>query len=126
MPVLKKYFHKNISKICFFLLPIFASGARIANAQPCGGGVGIFCNPVDSKISTIPEALIVITLYLLSIIGIITLLFMVIAGIKYILSAGNEEKMKSAKDAFYYSGIGLAIAVLAYSILFLIHGILKV
>ncbi len=125
MPILKKYFHKDISKICFFLLPIFAFSARNASAQACGGGVGVFCNPVDSKMSTIPEALIVITLYLLSIIGIITLFFMVIAGIKYILSAGNEEKMKSAKSAFYYSGTGLAIAVLAYSILFLVYEILN-
>jgi len=125
MLILKKYFHKDISKILFFLLPIFAFSARVASAQSCGGGVGVFCNPVDPKISTIPEALIVITLYLLSIIGIITLLFMVFAGIKYILSAGNEERMKSAKNSFYYSGIGLAIAVLAYSILFLIHGILN-
>ena len=130
MPILKKYFHKDISKICFFLLPIFAFSAHIASAQSCGGDVGVFCNPFTVspsgiKISTIPEALIVITLYLLSIIGIITLLFMVVAGIKYILSAGNEERMKSAKDAFYYSGTGLAIAVLAYSILFLVQEILN-
>lgn len=124
MQILKKYLHKNISKASLFLLLIFAFGARIADAQ-CGGDVGIFCNSVDSKISTIPEALIVITLYLFSIIGIITLFFMVIAGIKYILSAGNEEKMKSAKDAFYYSGVGLTIAILAYSILFLIYEILN-
>ena len=130
MPILKKYFLKNISKTCFFLLPIFIFSARVANAQPCGGGVGVFCNPFTVspsgiEISTISEALIVITLYLLSIIGIITLLFMVVAGIKYVLSAGNEERMKSAKDAFYYSGTGLAIAVLAYSILFLVYGILN-
>ena len=109
----------------FFSLLIFIFGARVAGAQGCGGDVGVFCNPVDPKISTISEALIVITLYLLSIIGIITLFFMVIAGIKYILSIGNEEKMKSAKDAFYYSGVGLAIAILAYSILFVINDILN-
>ncbi|MEA1937182.1 MAG: hypothetical protein U9N04_03665 [Patescibacteria group bacterium] len=129
MSILKKYFQKNISRTGSFLLLVFAFSARIADAQ-CGGDVGIFCNhftqsPSGIKISTIPEALIVITLYLLSIIGIITLFFTVIAGIKYILSAGNEERMKSAKNAFYYSGTGLAIAVLAYSMLFLIQEILN-
>lgn len=125
MPIAKKYFCGNLfSKACFLSLLMFVLGARVAGAQ-CGGGVGIFCNPVDPKISTIAEALIVITLYLLSIVGIITLFFMVIAGVRYILSAGNEEKMKSAKNAFCYSGIGLAISVLAYSILFVIQEILN-
>ena len=123
-----KFFLKSI-QIFSFLLPVFAFNARVANAQ-CGGDVGIFCNnftvsPSGIKISTISEALMVITLYLLSVVGIISLLFMVIAGIKYILSAGDEERMKSAKNSFYYSGTGLAIAVLAYSILFLIYGILN-
>ncbi len=125
MPIAKKCFYGNLfSRVCFSSLLVFAFGARVVGAQ-CGGGVGVFCNPVDPKISTIPEALIVITLYLFSIIGIVTLFFMVIAGIKYILSAGNEEKMKSAKNAFCYSGIGLAISILAYSILFVVHDILN-
>jgi|GEM_PF-2176655 len=114
------------TRLPLFLLFIFIFTARAVNAQPCGGNVGAFCNPFTRspsgiKISTLSEALIVVTLYLLSIIGIISLFFMVIAGIKYILSAGNEEKMRSAKNAFCYSGAGLAIAILAYSILFLIH-----
>ena len=124
MPILKKYLYKNISKICFFLLPIFAFSARVASAQ-CGSHLGLFCNPLESKTNSIAESLTLVALYLLSVAGIITLAFMVIAGIRYIISAGNPEKMKSAKDALFSAGYGLAIIVLAYTILSIIYGILN-
>ena len=124
MPVLKKYFYKNISKLCFFLPLIFAFSARVAGAQ-CGAHLNLFCNPLESKTNNIADGVALVALYLLSIIGIITLVFMVIAGIRYIFSAGSEEKMKSAKDALYSSGLGLAVALLAYTILSVIHDILN-
>ncbi len=124
MPILKKYFHKDISKICFFLLPIFAFSAYTAAAQ-CGTHLSLFCNPLASKTNSIAESLALVALYLLSVAGIITLAFMVIAGIRYIISAGNPEKMKSAKDALFSAGSGLAIIVLSYTILSIIHGILS-
>ena len=124
MPILKKYFHKNISKPCFFLLPIFAFSARVASAQ-CGSTLNLFCNPLASKTNSVAESLTLVALYLLSLAGIITLTFLVIAGIRYIISAGNPEKMKSAKDALFSSGYGLVIILLAYTILSIIYGILS-
>ena len=121
---LKKYFHKDISKICFFLLPIFAFSARVANAQ-CNSQLGLFCNPLAAKTNSIAEGITLVALYLLSLAGIITLAFLVIAGIRYIISAGNEEKMKSAKDALFSAGYGLAIIILSYAILSIIYGILN-
>ncbi|MEA1937307.1 MAG: hypothetical protein U9N04_04325 [Patescibacteria group bacterium] len=122
--MLKKYFHKNISKIYFFLLSVFAFSARVAGAQ-CGTHLSLFCNPLASKTNSIAESLALVALYLLSVAGIITLTFMVIAGVRYIISAGNPEKMKSAKDAFFSTGSGLVIIILSYAILSIIHGILN-
>ena len=110
---------------CFLIvLSIFTLGAYSVNAQ-CGSALGIYCNPVDSKVSNLIGAVTVVSLYLLSLAGIIALVFVVIAGIKYIVSSGNEEKMKSAKDAFSSAAMGLAIILLAYSILSVIYGILN-
>ena len=120
MPILKKYF----SRIYFLPLLLFAFSARIAGAQ-CGAHLGLFCNPLATKTNSIAESLALVALYLLSVAGIITLTFMVIAGIRYILSAGNEEKMKSAKDALFSAGSGLVIILLSYTILSIIYGILN-
>jgi len=112
------------TRLPLFLLFIFIFTARAVNAQ-CGAHLNLFCNPVANKTNSIADGVALVALYLLSLILIITFFFMVIAGIRYIFSFGNEEKMKSAKDALYSSGLGLAVALLAYSILSIIHDILN-
>ncbi|MDF1498243.1 MAG: hypothetical protein P1P85_02725, partial [Patescibacteria group bacterium] len=112
---------------CFGLIltQIFLINISTVFAQvTCGPSVGIICNP-NPTIRTLPDAIIIVIRYLLSIIGIITLTFIVISGIKYMASGGNEEKMKSAKDALYSSAIGLALALMAYGILEVIVTILN-
>lgn len=115
-------FNKNLSFLFFFALLLL--GAETVYAQ-CGPAIGIPCNPLDGTVSSIPDAIIVVIRYLLSIIGIISLIFIVISGIKYVTSAGDEEKIKSAKDALYSSCLGLALALMAYAILDVIVGILN-
>ena len=125
----KKSFSKNILSLsCFCLLSaqIFVKNALLIHAQAaCGPNLGIPCNPIEGKVSTLSDAVIVVTLYLLSLIGLISLLFIVIAGIRYMSSAGNEEKMKSAKDGFYSALLGLSVALMAYGILSVINYILN-
>ena len=120
---MKKKLKKNIFLLSFLTLIALLS-IRAVHAQ-CGPAIGIPCNPLDGTVSSIPDAIIIIIKYLLSIIGIITLTFLVISGIKYVTSSGNEEKMKSAKDSFYSSMLGLALALMAYTILDVIVGILN-
>lgn len=92
-------------------------------ADPCGPALGIPCNPIASD--NLAGAIILIVLYLLSIAGIVTLAFLVFGGIKYIFSVGNEERMKSAKDAFSSAALGLIIILLAYTILSIVYRILN-
>ena len=130
----KKSFSKNIlSALSFCLLAanFFTADNLIVRVQAaCGPDIGVFCNPFTEgpsgiTITTISEAIIVVTLYLLSIIGLVALLFIVFAGIKYMTSAGDEEKMKSAKNAFYSAVLGLTVALMAYGILSVINSILN-
>ncbi len=125
----KKLFFKDILfilSVCLLSAQIFVTNALSVHAQAvCGPGIGIPCNPVEGKISDLSDAVIVITLYLLSIVGLIALLFMVFAGIKYMLSVGDEEKMKAAKISFNSAAFGLIIALLAYGILSVINSILN-
>ncbi|MBW6441025.1 hypothetical protein K0B03_03265 [Patescibacteria group bacterium] len=114
--------NKKILTKFIFVFFLFL-GINSANAATCGLATGVFCNVISTD--TIAGAIVLIIRYLLSIVGILSFLFLVIGGIRYILSAGNEEKMKSAKDATYSAGLGLAIALMAFTILEIIFGILN-
>ena len=51
-----------------------------------------------------------------SIIGGVALLFLVIAGLRYIFARGNPETVQKAKHQIQYSLIGLIIAAMAAAI----------
>lgn len=55
-------------------------------------------------------------LYFLSFLGIIFLVLTIYAGITWMTSAGNEAKIKKARDILINSIIGLVIVGLAYAI----------
>lgn len=48
--------------------------------------------------------------------GAVAFLIIIYAGIQYILSRGEPEKTKKARDTIIYAAVGLGIAVLAFSI----------
>ncbi|KKR27950.1 MAG: hypothetical protein UT60_C0031G0001, partial [candidate division CPR2 bacterium GW2011_GWD2_39_7] len=57
----------------------------------------------------------VVTL-LLSVSAIIAVIFLIIGGLRYVISAGNADSVESAKNTILYSVIGLIIILLAYVI----------
>ena len=57
-----------------------------------------------------------ITGVVLSLLGVIFLVQIVIAGITWMTSSGNEEKITKAKASLLHSAIGLIIVVGAYAI----------
>ncbi len=54
--------------------------------------------------------------WMLYIIGTLSVVMLIVGGIRYTMSAGNEKGVKSAKDTILYSIIGIIVAVLAYAI----------
>ncbi len=58
----------------------------------------------------------VIIRYALQLIGIIFLVLLIYAGATWMLAAGNEDKIETAKKIIRAAVIGLAIVVSAYSI----------
>lgn len=82
-----------------------------------GGNAGYVDNLQNIK----PEGLIIsVVNYLLSLIGVIFLILIVTAGIKWMTAAGNEDQLKKAKSTITQSLIGLAIVFLAYLISFFV------
>jgi len=53
---------------------------------------------------------------LLFIIGVVSVIMIIIGGIKYVLSNGDSSQITSAKNTILYAVIGLVVALLAYAI----------
>lgn len=55
-------------------------------------------------------------------IGALSLLMIVVSGLRYVTSAGDPERMKRAKDSIIYALVGLTVAITAESIVALVVG----
>ncbi len=58
--------------------------------------------------------------FVVGVIGSIAVLMIVISGIMYMVSGGDQQKAETAKNILTYSVIGLVIAILAYAIVIFI------
>jgi hypothetical protein len=82
-------------------------------APPAGNNNNVFENPL--QYDTVDTLLAALLDRLQGIIVIISMVFIVIGGLLYMTSAGNESRMTMAKGAILASVIGLAIGVAAPS-----------
>lgn len=53
---------------------------------------------------------------LLFIVGVISVIMIVVGGIRYAVSGGDASQTKAAKDTVLYAVVGLVVALLAYAI----------
>jgi len=56
------------------------------------------------------------------IIGALALLMVTISGLRYVLSAGDPQKISQARNSIVYSLIGLAVAIAAEAIVHFVLG----
>lgn len=54
--------------------------------------------------------------------GVVAVIVIIIAGISYILSAGDPQKTAKAKNTILYALVGLVVAILANVIVFFVIG----
>ncbi len=53
---------------------------------------------------------------LLFIIGLVAVIVIIYSGIKFVLSSGDSNAIKSARDTMLYAVIGLVVAIMAYAV----------
>src|SRR3990167_6992902 len=87
-----------------------ATGTSNLNCDP-GASQDIFDTTVGKVIN-----------FLIFIVGAIAVIIIVIAGLMYVLSEGNPENTRRAKDAIIYAVIGLVVAIAARIIVYFIIG----
>jgi hypothetical protein len=105
--------NKYTKLIVFLLILAYAStvSAAITNPAP-----GIFVDLSDRGGNTFYNLALIIVQFLLSIVGLISILFIIIGGYRYITSGGNEEAAEAGKKALTNAIIGLVIVILSYVI----------
>ena len=74
-----------------------------------------FNGAVECTVCDIIQLMINIASFILSVSGSVALLFIIIAGIAILTSAGNHDKLAWGKKTFFNSLIGLMIILAAYS-----------
>lgn len=63
------------------------------------------------------------TVTLIGFVGITSFLMLVVGGVRFVVSYGNEEAVGKAKNEIIYSIVGLVIALLAYTIVTIISNL---
>lgn len=58
----------------------------------------------------------IITNVLLFIIGAISVIMLIIGGIRYVVSGGDSAAVTSAKNTILYAVVGIVVAILAYAL----------
>ena len=64
----------------------------------------------------VDDIVLAVVNWLLFAVGVISVIMLIVGGIKYATSAGDSNKVTSAKNTIMYAIIGLAVAVLAFAI----------
>lgn len=113
-------------------VPLAVSAAPVDSASSkalCEGSGGTWNSGANScgipNTKSFPQQLAEITNLLLFIIGAIAVIMIIIGGIRYVTSSGDQAQTKSAKDTILYAVIGLVVAFMAYAIVNFVVGQIK-
>ena len=110
-----------IAKASLALTVLLTAGSAMALTTPIPtpgtnnptdpfAGTGITGNPTVSTIVTSAINVFV------GVIGLIAVVYLIVGGLTYIMSAGNQEKVTQAKNTIIYAIVGIVIAIAALSI----------
>lgn len=95
------------------------SAANEFNKQACSNGTitpeqkqALGCN----ESTTAPSVVVNIIKVVISILGIVAIVVIVFAGVRFATSSGDPALAKQARDMMVYAIIGLVVALLAFAI----------
>lgn len=92
-----------------------------AKGDACNG-VGLGTDGCSGGTSTITNIINVVVNLISLVVGIVAVIMIMVAGFKYITSAGDSSKISSAKSTIIYAVIGLVIVAFAQFIVkFVVH-----
>ena len=87
-----------------------------AQVDEINKGINAVSGSNSSATLKVDEIVLAVVNWLLFAVGVISVVMLIVGGIKYATSAGDSNKVTSAKNTIMYAIIGLAVAVLAFAI----------
>jgi len=107
----------NWQKFVVVFYSVFWPLVLFAADSPCKPGEGKICNPLQGAgIDSIPKLIQVVLVGVLKVGIPVIALAIIYSGFLFVFARGNEEKLKTAKDALFYSVIGAAILLGSWAI----------
>jgi type IV secretory pathway VirB2 component (pilin) len=91
-----------------------AAGGKVSGVK-CLDSAGHERSPVSVTIQNVVNLLLYIA-------GIIAVIYIVIGGMRYVLSNGDSSAASKGRDTILYAVIGLVVAILAYAIVNFVLG----
>lgn len=85
------------------ILPTF-----LAVGISIGGLTGFYSGSLQDVFTVVANVLIFV-------VGAISIIMIIIGGLKYVLSSGDPSKVNSAKNTILYSLVGVSLAILSYA-----------
>lgn len=114
----KSLLQKGILVFALIALGVFSAGSAMATLTVPSAAEG------TSQATDANELLIIVTNWVLGIVGAVAVLFIIYGGFRYITAQGNSQQMDTAKNIIIKSIIGLVIVVVAYVIVNVVVGAL--
>ena len=95
-------------------------GTTLAEAASCGSASecinqGMTASGTSSTPKSLGSILTTVTNILLFLMGAISVIMIIVGGIRYATSQGDQTQMQSAKNTILYSIVGIVVAILAYA-----------
>lgn len=103
------------------LTPLVPTATAACDPNSVSGGVagGVECaNPGGVPVQLFGDGSIFNTIVnaILYIVGIVCVIMIIVGGIRYATSSGDQAQVTTAKNTIMYAIIGLVVAILAYAI----------
>jgi hypothetical protein len=116
-----KYIHiKKITAVLFTFFVLMGPTLLFAEqppSTPTQSQTITIQNPLRSGTNTIPQFLdLVLTNVIMPLAGVIAVIYIMLAGFKFVIARGNEKEIGDAKQALLYAAIGTAILLGAAAI----------
>ncbi len=97
-----------------------ANSAKGTDQAPC-----LFGTEGDSACDGKEPVFKTITNVLLFVIGAVSVIMLVVGGIRYTISAGDSTAVTGAKNTIMYAIVGIVVALLAYAVVNFVIGAFK-
>jgi hypothetical protein len=99
-----------------FTVPVLVADSATVHAVPASVTQGIKDTQPTGVKTDLPTILKAVTNILLFVIGAVSVIIIIIGGLRYVTSAGDQNQVTGAKNTIMYAVVGLVVAATAYAI----------